>query len=82
MERYRGIIINIWQEKKRLPIRLRQFLPGAALLRKRGELDKNDRLMKFADSLEQAVIDTIESGKMTKDLAMITSLEHVITSKT
>ena len=48
-------------------------------LRKRGELDQNDRLMKFADSLEQAVIDTIESGKMTKDLAMITSLENVIT---
>ena len=48
-------------------------------LRKRGELDQNDRLMKFADSLEQAVIDTIESGKMTKDLAMITSLQHVIT---
>ena len=48
-------------------------------LRKRGELDQNDRLMKFADSLEKAVIDTIESGKMTKDLAAITALENVIT---
>ena len=27
--------------------------------------------------MEQAVIDTIESGKMTKDLSLITSLEHV-----
>ena len=37
-------------------------------LRKRGELDGNDELMAFADKLEKACIDTIESGKMTKDL--------------
>ena len=37
-------------------------------LRKRGELDGNDALMAFADKLEKACIDTIESGKMTKDL--------------
>lgn len=45
-------------------------------LRKRGELDGNQELMHFADKLEQATIDTIESGKMTKDLALITSLEN------
>ena len=33
--------------------------------------------MEFADKLEKATIDTIESGKMTKDLALITSLENV-----
>ena len=33
--------------------------------------------MAFADKLEKATIDTIESGKMTKDLALITSLENV-----
>ena len=43
-------------------------------LRKRGELDGNQDLMQFADKLEQATLSTIESGKMTKDLALITSL--------
>ena len=44
-------------------------------LRKRGELDGNKELMEFADKLEKATISTIESGKMTKDLALITSLK-------
>ena len=46
-------------------------------LRKRGELDGIAELCAYADRLEQAVIRTIESGKMTKDLALITSLENV-----
>ncbi len=46
-------------------------------LRKRGELDNNAALSEFADKLEKACIQTIESGKMTKDLALITSLENV-----
>ena len=46
-------------------------------LRKRGELDNNKELMNFADQLEKATIDTIESGKMTKDLALITDLTDV-----
>ena len=45
-------------------------------LRKRGELDGNKELMEFADKLEKATIATIESGKMTKDLALITSLKN------
>ena len=45
-------------------------------LRKRGELDGNKALSDFADKLEKATIATIESGKMTKDLAVITSLKH------
>lgn len=45
-------------------------------LRKRGELDKNAALMRFADKLEAATLSTIESGKMTKDLALITSLKN------
>ena len=45
-------------------------------LRKRGELDGNTELMTFADKLEKATIDTIESGTMTKDLALITTLEN------
>lgn len=46
-------------------------------LRKRGELDGNQDLMAFADKLEKATIKTIEEGKMTKDLALITSLKDV-----
>ena len=47
-------------------------------LRKRGELDNLPELIKFADNLEKACIDTIESGKMTKDLALITELENPV----
>ena len=47
-------------------------------LRKRGELDNLPELVKFADNLEKACIDTIESGKMTKDLALITELENLV----
>ncbi len=43
-------------------------------LRKRGELDEIPALVDFADKLEEATIETIESGKMTGDLALITSL--------
>ena len=45
-------------------------------LRKRGELDGNAELAAFADKLEQATIDTIESGEMTKDLALITTIPN------
>ena len=45
-------------------------------LRKRGELDQIPELCDFADKLEKACISTIESGKMTKDLALITTLEN------
>lgn len=45
-------------------------------LRKRGELDKLPALMSFADALEKAVIDTIESGRMTGDLARITTIKN------
>lgn len=46
-------------------------------LRKRGELDDNKELMAFADKLDKATTQTIEQGKMTKDLALITSLQDV-----
>ena len=46
-------------------------------LRKRGELDSNKDLIRFADALEKATLSTIEAGKMTKDLALITSLKDV-----
>lgn len=46
-------------------------------LRKRGELDELPELVRYADCLEKATLQTIESGKMTKDLALITSLTKV-----
>ena len=51
-------------------------------LRKRGELDGTPDLVDFADRLERATIDTIESGKMTGDLARITTLENPVTLDT
>ena len=37
----------------------------------RGKLDGNDELIKFANSLEEVCINTVESGQMTKDLALL-----------
>ncbi|MCC8159840.1 MAG: NADP-dependent isocitrate dehydrogenase [Oscillospiraceae bacterium] len=45
-------------------------------LRKRGELDGLDELVKFADNLEKATIQTIEEGVMTGDLAALSTLEN------
>ena len=47
-------------------------------LRKRGELDGNQALVDFAGKLEKASIQTIEEGKMTKDLALITTLPNPV----
>ena len=46
-------------------------------LQKRGELDQIPELCEFAKKLEAATIRTIEAGRMTKDLALITSLKDV-----
>ncbi len=51
-------------------------------LRKRGELDGLPELMEFADHLERATLDAIESGEMTGDLARITVLENPRTLST
>ncbi len=45
-------------------------------LRKRGELDGIAELQDFADKLEKASIDTIESGSMTKDLFSIADIPN------
>src|SRR5574343_789476 len=36
----------------------------------RGKLDGNDELIRFCERLEKVCVDTVESGKMTKDLAL------------
>ena len=48
-------------------------------LRKRGELDGTPELVDFANRLEAATIRTIEAGKMTGDLARITTLPNPTT---
>ena len=40
-------------------------------LKHRAKLDSNNKLMKFADTLEKVTVQTIEQGKMTKDLAVL-----------
>ena len=45
-------------------------------LRKRGELDGLPELCEFADNLEKATVDTIESGIMTGDLYLLSKLEN------
>ena len=47
-------------------------------LNKRGQLDGNEALCDFASKLETAVIETIEAGKMTKDLSLITTIEDPV----
>lgn len=43
-----------------------------------GELDGNDELQAFADKLERACIKTVEDGKMTKSLSLISSCENPV----
>lgn len=46
-------------------------------LKKRGELDGNKELSEFAEKLEKATVDTIESGKMTGDLVALFHREGI-----
>ena len=47
-------------------------------LRKRGELDEIPELMDFADKLERACIKTVEDGKMTTSLSLISTCENPV----
>jgi isocitrate dehydrogenase len=52
----------------------------------RGKLDNNQQLIDFANTLEQVCVETVESGKMTKDLALIVyekelKPEHYLTTE-
>ena len=47
-------------------------------LRKRGELDGIQELVEFADKLEKACIKTVEDGKMTKSLSLISTCENPV----
>jgi isocitrate dehydrogenase len=40
-------------------------------LKHRAKLDDNDALKNFSETLEKVIIDTVEAGSMTKDLALL-----------
>ncbi|HHI70956.1 MAG TPA: NADP-dependent isocitrate dehydrogenase [Rhodobacteraceae bacterium] len=45
-------------------------------LKHRAKLDGNEALKTFAETLEKVVVDTVESGQMTKDLALLVGPEQ------
>ncbi len=45
-------------------------------LKHRAKLDDNSALMNFADTLEKVIVETVESGFMTKDLALLVGPEQ------
>ena len=47
-------------------------------LKKRGELDGNQALADYADKMEKACIKTVEDGKMTKSLSLISTCENPV----
>ena len=49
---------------------MHQFLHGLGLYH-RAKLDENEDLKKFVKNLEKTCIETVESGSMTKDLAIL-----------
>lgn len=54
------------------------ILAWTGALRKRGELDGIKELQDFADKLEKACIKTVEDGKMTKSLSLISTCENPV----
>ena len=42
----------------------------------RGQLDRNQELIKFSNTLEKVCVETVESGSMTKDLAILISKDQ------
>ncbi len=47
-------------------------------LRKRGELDGISELVEYADKMEKACVKTVEDGKMTKSLSLISTCENPV----
>ena len=47
-------------------------------LRKRGELDNIPELVEYADKMEKACIKTVEDGKMTKSLSLISTIKNPV----
>jgi isocitrate dehydrogenase len=46
----------------------------------RGKLDNNEKLINFCKTLEEVCIETVEDGKMTKDLALLVFRDDLVDS--
>ena len=53
------------------PTRSRRSSPGPEALAARGRMDETPEVTEFAETLERVCVETVESGKMTKDLALL-----------
>ena len=58
------------------PTRSPRSSPGPAALAARGRLDETPEVSRFAETLERVCIETVESGKMTKDLALLVGADQ------
>lgn len=70
MEQLPGISGNMRKGIPLLQTPSPQFLRGQEDWPFRGKLDNNEELIRFANALEEVCIETVQSGKMTKDLAV------------
>ena len=52
------------------------FNRGTLYIETSAKLDSNDELKRFADTLEKVCVDTVESGFMTKDLALLVGADQ------
>ena len=59
------------------------FFAWARGLSHRGKLDSNGELIKFSNTLEQVCVESVESGSMTKDLAILigTTTKYLTTNQ-
>ncbi len=63
---------RLWQQGKETSTNpMASIFAWTRGLRHRGEFDKTPAVVKFAETLERVAIDTVERGKMTKDLAIL-----------
>ena len=63
-----------WQEGKKTSTNpIASIFAWTRGLQHRAKLDNTPEVAEFADALEQTIIETVESGKMTKDLALLVS---------
>ena len=71
MERLQDTIECINKEKETSTNPIASIFAWTRGLAHRGKLDGNDDLIKFANTIEQVCIGCVESGSMTKDLAIL-----------
>ena len=55
-------------------------LSTPCLIVDRGKLDNNEKLISFCKTLEEVCIETVEDGKMTKDLALLVFRDDLVNS--